>query len=71
MVADHFTQLCDAVGVEITRAELVPAFLRLLKDPEAEVRTAAAGKVRLDRFFRCSPAFALFAVRSLCVCTDW
>lgn len=27
------------------RAELVPAFVRLLRDVEAEVRVAAAGKV--------------------------
>jgi serine/threonine-protein phosphatase 2A regulatory subunit A len=38
-------QLCDAMGPEITQAELIPAFVRLLRDTEAEVRTAAAFKV--------------------------
>ncbi|KAI5437648.1 hypothetical protein KIW84_023677 [Lathyrus oleraceus] len=32
-------------GPEPTRAELVPAYVRLLRDNEAEVRIAAAGKV--------------------------
>jgi serine/threonine-protein phosphatase 2A regulatory subunit A len=46
MVADKFTDLQKAVGEEITRADLVPAFQVLLKDTEAEVRAAAADKVR-------------------------
>jgi serine/threonine-protein phosphatase 2A regulatory subunit A len=37
--------LCEALGPEMTRAELVPAYIRLLEDSEAEVRIAAAGKV--------------------------
>ena len=39
-------QLQKAVGPEITKAELVPAFQSLLKDCEAEVRAAAAQKVK-------------------------
>lgn len=35
-----------AVGPEITKADLVGAFQSLLKDTEAEVRAAAANKVR-------------------------
>lgn len=46
MVADKFTDLQKAVGQEITRSDLVPAFQVLLKDTEAEVRAAAADKVR-------------------------
>ena len=68
MVADKFTDLQKAVGPEITKADLVPAFQvnfkiesiwdgnlihtnlckfqSLLKDCEAEVRAAAAHKVR-------------------------
>lgn len=33
------------MGSDIIQAELVPAFVRLLRDTEAEVRTAAAFKV--------------------------
>ena len=39
-------QLQTAVGPEITRAELVSALQSLLKDSEAEVRAAAANKVK-------------------------
>lgn len=61
MVADKFTEvkfmlLCDvlifglqlqkAVGPEITKTDLVPAFQSLLKDCEAEVRAASSGKVK-------------------------
>ncbi|RVW78958.1 Serine/threonine-protein phosphatase 2A 65 kDa regulatory subunit A beta isoform [Vitis vinifera] len=35
----------DPVGLEPTRSDLVPAYVRLLYDNEAEVRIAAAGKV--------------------------
>ncbi|KAF9305847.1 Polyamine N-acetyltransferase 1 [Mortierella antarctica] len=45
MIADNFVKLSKAVGEEITREDLVVAFVRLLKDNEAEVRTAAAGQV--------------------------
>lgn len=46
MVADKFTELQKAVGPETTKNDLVPAFQNLLKDCEAEVRAAAAQKVR-------------------------
>lgn len=39
-------QLQKAVGPEITKNDLVPAFQNLLKDCEAEVRSAAAKKVK-------------------------
>lgn len=39
-------QLQKAVGPEITKNDLVPAFQSLLKDCEAEVRAAAANKVK-------------------------
>ena len=45
MVADNFVKLAEAAGEEIVRDELVGAFVHLLKDQEAEVRTAAAGQV--------------------------
>ena len=41
MVADKFTELQAAVGKDITKTDLVPAFQSLLKDCEAEVRAAA------------------------------
>uniref|UniRef100_A0A8C2EB57 Protein phosphatase 2, regulatory subunit A, beta a n=1 Tax=Cyprinus carpio TaxID=7962 RepID=A0A8C2EB57_CYPCA len=46
MVADKFSDLQKAVGPEITKNDLVPAFQNLLKDCEAEVRAAAANKVK-------------------------
>ncbi|EDS39336.1 serine/threonine protein phosphatase 2a regulatory subunit a [Culex quinquefasciatus] len=45
MVAEKFTDLQKAVGPEITKTDLVPAFQYLLKDTEAEVRASAATKV--------------------------
>ncbi|KAI2656221.1 hypothetical protein H4Q32_013083 [Labeo rohita] len=47
MVADKFSELQKAVGPEITKNDLVPAFQNLLKDCEAEVRAAAANKVKV------------------------
>ena len=44
-------QLQNAVGSEITKIDLVPAFAGLLKDCEAEVRAAAAGKVKGTRSY--------------------
>jgi hypothetical protein len=44
-VAAQMVPLCEALGPEMTRAELVPAYTKLLEDSEAEVRIAAAGKV--------------------------
>ncbi len=44
-VASQLTQLAEALGPEYTRTELTPDFVRLLRDSEAEVRVAAAGKV--------------------------
>ncbi|KAG5383743.1 hypothetical protein IGI04_035213, partial [Brassica rapa subsp. trilocularis] len=45
MVANQLYELCEAMGPEPTRTELVPAYVRLLRDNEAEVRIAAAEKV--------------------------
>jgi serine/threonine-protein phosphatase 2A regulatory subunit A len=45
MVASCFNQLVNALGDRITQSDLAPAFVRLLRDTEAEVRTAAASKV--------------------------
>ena len=46
VVADKFTELQKSFGPEITKLVLVSAFNNLLKDPEAEVRAAAATKIR-------------------------
>jgi hypothetical protein len=46
--SSHLTcraQLSEAVGVELVREELVNHYVQLLKDNEAEVRTAAAGQI--------------------------
>jgi len=45
MVSDQFVHLCTALGTDITKSELVNAFIKMLKDSEAEVRTAAASKI--------------------------
>ncbi|KAG0150172.1 hypothetical protein CROQUDRAFT_652581 [Cronartium quercuum f. sp. fusiforme G11] len=45
MIADHFVALSEGAGNEVIREELVGAFVHLLKDNEAEVRTAAAGQI--------------------------
>ncbi|XP_049988139.1 serine/threonine-protein phosphatase 2A 65 kDa regulatory subunit A alpha isoform-like [Alexandromys fortis] len=41
-----YVQLQKAVGPEITKTDLVPAFQNLMKDCEAEVRAAASHKVK-------------------------
>ncbi|CAG0921344.1 unnamed protein product [Notodromas monacha] len=46
MVAEKFTDLQEAVGEELSKTELVGHFCALLKDVEAEVRAAAAHKVK-------------------------
>ncbi|XP_058741597.1 serine/threonine-protein phosphatase 2A 65 kDa regulatory subunit A beta isoform-like [Vicia villosa] len=45
MVANQLYELCKVVGPEPTESGLVPAYVRLLQDNEAEVRIATAGKV--------------------------
>ncbi|KAL5973971.1 hypothetical protein ACLOJK_030631 [Asimina triloba] len=50
LVANQLYELCEAVGPESTRADLVPAYVRLLRDNEAEVRIAAA--VIMTKFCR-------------------
>jgi len=53
-VADHWVDLAKAVGGERAGEELVAAFVRLVKDNEAEVRSAIAtqipGTSNLDDF---------------------
>lgn len=45
MVANEFVGLAESTGESIIREEFVGAFVGLLKDNEAEVRTAASGQV--------------------------
>ena len=42
VVAENFCALVERLGVDVTRVEMVPTFVALLQDGEAEVRTAAA-----------------------------
>ncbi|EAU93116.2 Ser/Thr protein phosphatase 2A regulatory subunit A [Coprinopsis cinerea okayama7 len=44
-VGDKSWRLASAVGAEVTREELVALYVNLLKDNEAEVRTAAATQI--------------------------
>ena len=45
MVANEFVGLAESAGEEIVKDELVSAYVGLLKDQEAEVRTAAASQI--------------------------
>ena len=45
MVADRFEKIAKAVDEEVIARDLVPAFVKLLKDTEAEVRSAIAGQI--------------------------
>lgn len=45
MVANHFVTMAEAFGESIVMSDLTNAFLQLLKDSEAEVRTATAGQI--------------------------
>jgi serine/threonine-protein phosphatase 2A regulatory subunit A len=45
MVADRFEKIAKAVDDEVVSRDLVPAFVKLLKDTEAEVRSAVAGQI--------------------------
>ncbi|CAH8610799.1 unnamed protein product [Schistosoma rodhaini] len=46
VVADKFTEIQTAMGLRVSRERLVPFFMKLLHDEEAEVRAFAAGKVK-------------------------
>ncbi len=61
-------QLQKAVGPEITQKDLVPAFQGLLKDCEAEVRAAAAHKVKgkypdMEDWMWSSPSVRVWSLR--------
>lgn len=45
MVADRFEQIAKAVDEEVIARDLVPAFVKLLKDTEGEVKSAIAGQI--------------------------
>lgn len=44
-IATNIVQIAKAVDDEVVSRDLVPAFVKLLKDNEAEVRTAIAGQI--------------------------
>lgn len=44
-VADRFEKIAKAVDDEVISRDLVPAFVKLLKDNEAEVKSAIAGQI--------------------------
>lgn len=66
-----FQQLQKAVGPEITKTDLVPAFQSLLKDCEAEVRAAAAHKVSPATDFLFVDNYSLFCYRSEIFAKTW
>lgn len=44
-VAERFEKIAKAVDEEVVERDLVPAFVKFLKDNEAEVRSASAGQI--------------------------
>ena len=57
-VSNSFCEVCDSLGEDITRNELVRYFVKLLRDSEPEVRTASAFKVT-DVAKRLTPEMSL------------
>jgi serine/threonine-protein phosphatase 2A regulatory subunit A len=53
MVANEFVGLAESAGDAIVKEELVSAYVGLLKDQEAEVRTAAASQIPGKQSFPC------------------
>lgn len=45
VVAEKFVKLAEALGKEIIASDLIAAFVSILKDSEAEVRTIACAAV--------------------------
>lgn len=50
------TQIAKAVDDETVTRDLVPAFVKLLKDTEAEVRTAIAGQIPGSQSWPATPS---------------
>jgi len=44
VVADNFVELCDLLGLALTKERLLDMYVKLLRDSEAEVRAAAVKK---------------------------
>lgn len=61
--AQQLLQLAEAVGVELVREELIGQYVQLLKDNEAEVRTAASSQI--PGWFVCLTAY--YASLIMCV----
>lgn len=45
MIADKYVDLANSVGPEIIKEELITVFVNILKDNEAEVRTAGGSQL--------------------------
>jgi serine/threonine-protein phosphatase 2A regulatory subunit A len=58
MLADRVVGLQKSLGSSISDERLLPVFVRLLNDSEAEVRNCAASKVRRTHAARVPPPFA-------------
>jgi serine/threonine-protein phosphatase 2A regulatory subunit A len=52
MAANHFNELSEALGVELVREELIGQYVQLLKDNEAEVRSAASTQIPGNMLFQ-------------------
>ncbi len=65
MVANEFVGLAEASGEAIVKDELVGAYVALLKDNEAEVRTAAASQIQVSRGICAAEPSGFHSVRPL------
>jgi serine/threonine-protein phosphatase 2A regulatory subunit A len=68
MVADRFEKIAKAVDEEVIARDLVPAFIKLLKDAEAEVRSAIAGQIPGEHGRLTGKESMLTAIRLLPTC---
>lgn len=74
-----FRQLAEAVGQELVKEELIQHYVQLLKDNEAEVRTAAAGQIPGACYFLvisgpvfiCPQALPSSSIRRLSCCASF
>lgn len=64
----NMIKIAKAVDDEVVSRDLVPAFVKLLKDTEAEVRTAIAGQIPGLRYRHSSKSSILTLSRFLQAC---
>lgn len=61
LATNTYIQIAKAVDEEVVNRDLVPAFVKLLKDTEAEVRSAIAGQIPGKQSHSCVRSWRLVA----------